>query len=80
MYLINFLMMASVYFKFYEFEWFHLLVPVGFVLLILLDQTKIYPEEIDYAWKRGKIPRDLYKKINEIYDILINTKEQKEKS
>ena len=72
LYLINFFMVASVYFKLYQFELWHLLIPLGFILVILVDQKKVYPEEVDYWWQKGRIPSDLYKKIKEIHERLID--------
>jgi len=67
LYLMQFAMVSAVYLKLYEFHWWHLIVPILFIFLVILDQKKIYPEEIDYWWKKGKIPSDVYRMIKDLH-------------
>lgn len=67
LYLINFLMIASLYFREYQFRWWHILVAVGYISLIIIDQWKVFPREIDYSWKiPGTIPNDIYLAVKNI--------------
>ena len=71
LYLINFLMITSLYFREYQFHWWHIVLVISFIGLVAIDQLRIFPKEIDYSYKiKGTVPYDQYHKICEIHESI----------
>lgn len=69
--LLQFFMVSALYFENIEFQWWHLLVVVGFLALSYYDNDKGFVQEIEYNTRKNKIIMEMYNKIvnNEFKEI-----------
>ena len=62
---LQFLMVTALYFENITFEWWHLLVILGFIILSIYDNDKGLHQEIEYMNRRNKMWMEMYYKIME---------------
>jgi len=60
---LQFLMVTALYFENIEFEWWHLLVVVGFVLLSIYDNDEGLRQEAQYMARKNDLLMDIHNKI-----------------